>query len=86
MVLPSPLWAEAILKHADTRRKTLRGMVRAGGTDGGGVAVGWEGTWARLAPSRKRKLLEGVREELMHAVSSYIGQDEMLFGILWWVE
>lgn len=78
MILPSPLWAEAILKHADAQRKKLRGMVKAGE-----VAAGWEGTWERLPRGRKRKLLEAVREELVHAVSRYVGGNEDLFDVVW---
>lgn len=78
MVLPSPLWAEAILKHADVKRKTLRNMVKDGE-----VAAGWEATWDRLSTGRRRKVLEGVREELVHAVSSYVGRDEALFNAVW---
>ncbi|CAN0102551.1 unnamed protein product, partial [Ectocarpus fasciculatus] len=77
MVLPSPLWAEAILKHADVKRKKLRSMVKSGE-----IAAGWEAKWERLPPPRRRKLLEAVREELMHAVSSYIGRDEALFDAI----
>lgn len=78
MVLPSPLWAEAIVKHADVKRKQLRGMVKSGE-----IAAGWEAKWARLPPPRRRRLLEAVREELMHAVSSYVGCDERLFDAVW---
>lgn len=78
MVLPSPLWAEAIVKHADAQRKKLRGMIKAGE-----VAAGWESRWERLPRGRKRKLLEAVREELVHAVSRYVGSNEDLFDVVW---
>lgn len=78
MVLPSPPWAEAILKHADVKCKKLRNMVKAGE-----VAARWEATWDKLSPERKTRLLEGVREELMHAVSSYVGRDQALFDAVW---
>ncbi|CAB1101473.1 unnamed protein product [Ectocarpus sp. CCAP 1310/34] len=77
MVLPSPLWAEAILKHAEVKRKKLRSMVKSGE-----IAAGWEAKWERLPRPRRRKLLEAVREELVHAVSSYIGRDEALFDVI----
>ncbi|CAM9621662.1 unnamed protein product [Hapterophycus canaliculatus] len=77
MVLPSPLWAEAMVKHADVKRKKLRGMVKSGE-----IAAGWEAKWARLTPPRRRRLLEAVREELVHAVSSYIGSDVALFDAI----
>ncbi|CAM9320936.1 unnamed protein product [Scytosiphon promiscuus] len=77
MVLPSPLWAEAMVKHADVKRKKLRGMVKSGE-----IAAGWEAKWARLPPLRRRRLLEAVREELVHAVSSYIGGDLALFDAI----
>lgn len=78
MVLPSPLWAEAMVKHADVKRKKLRGMVKSGE-----IAAGWEAKWARLPSPRRRRLLEAVREELVHAVSSYIGNDVALFDAIW---
>lgn len=78
MILPSPLWAEAIVKHADVKRRELRSMVKSGE-----VAAGWEAKWERLPPPRRRKLLEAVREELVHAVSSYVGRDEALFDVIW---
>lgn len=78
MVLPSPLWAEAILKHADVKRKKLRSMVKSRE-----IAAGWEAKWERLPRARRRKLLEAVREELVHAVSSYMGRDEALFDAIW---
>ncbi|CAM9837984.1 unnamed protein product, partial [Ectocarpus sp. 6 AP-2014] len=77
MVLPSPLWAEAILKHADVKRKKLRSMVKSGE-----IAAGWEAKWERLPRPRRRKLLEAVKEELVHAVSSYVGRDEALFDAI----
>lgn len=78
MVLPSAIWAEAILKHADMKRKKLRNMVKHGE-----VAAGWEGKWERLPLARRRRLLEDVRDELVHAVSLYVGRDEALFNAVW---
>lgn len=78
MVLPSPLWAEAFVKHADVKRKQLRVMIKRGE-----VAAGWEAKWERLPVPRRRKLLEAVRGELVHAVSSYVGRDEGLFDAIW---
>lgn len=80
MLLPSPAWAEAILKHADVKRKALRAMVQPGGEGGG---VGWESAWTGLAPVRRRQLLQDVRDELVHAVSAYVGQDEAVFSTVW---
>eukprot|EP00903_Cladosiphon_okamuranus_P009391 g8955.t1 len=74
MVLPSPLWAEAFVKYAGVKRKQLRGMIKSGE-----VAAGWEAKWERLPLPRRRMLLQAVREELVHAVSSYVGRDEGLF-------
>lgn len=78
MILPSPLWAEAFVKHADVKRKQLRSMVKSGE-----IAAGWEAKWERLPLPRRHKLLEAVREELVHAVSSYVGRDEGLFDAVW---
>lgn len=63
------------------KRKLLREMVKVRGE--GGRAAGWESALSRLGPERRRKLVEMVREELVHAVSAYVGKDEALFGAVW---
>lgn len=78
MILPSHVWAEAFMKHAEAKRKQLRGMVKRGER-----MAGWEAVWDRLPPPRRRRVLEAVRGELVHAVSEYVGQDEKLFDAVW---
>ena len=66
------------MKHANSKKKRLGGMVKRGER-----GAGWEATWERLPPPRRRRVLVAVRKELVHAVSHYVGQDENLFDALW---
>ncbi|CAM9861710.1 unnamed protein product [Choristocarpus tenellus] len=75
MILPTSSYARAVVRHASSKRKSLRVLMEEGGAR-------WEARWARLSPERRRNLLHSVRGEVLHAVSSYIGKDDLLFSIL----
>lgn len=84
ILVPTTAWAEAMIAHAKMKRKAFLDMMKVGSK--GGTGPGWESTWMRMTPERRRAVLDTVRQELAHAVSAYTGNDEMLFSTIWWVE
>lgn len=80
VLVPSSPWVEAMVEHANAKRKSLRDRlkVKKKGRD-----VSWESKWARISPEQRRRVIKTVREELVHAVSAYVGSGHVLFSVVW---